>query len=261
MFRRSFAVCCLVLAAATPRAQAQTLNQDHGRYDAADVDKGRRLYGTQCRACHGVAGDNVQGIDLRLGRFRTTASASDEALAGVITSGVPGKGMPGFRFQPGDMTSIVAFIRSGFDEASLSTKVGDAARGRSLFDGRAECATCHRVNGRGPRLAPDLSSIGATRTLASLQRSILQPTASLLPINRPVRIVTKDGRTLKGRRLNEDTYTVQIADDQGRLHSLTKADLKQFVVETTASMPSYETRLAPDEVADVIAYLVSLKGL
>ena len=90
---------------------------------------------------------------------------------------------------------------------------------------------------------------------------MLQPTESLLPINRPVRIVTKDGRAIRGRRLNEDTYTVQIIDDQERLQSLTKADLKQFTVETTASMPSYQNRLSADELSDVIAYLVSLKGL
>ena len=64
-------------------------------------------------------------------------------------------------------------------------------------------------------MAPDLSDIGAIRTLAALQRTLLDPTESLLPINRPVRIVTKDGRTIRGRRLNEDTYTVQLIDDAG----------------------------------------------
>ena len=77
----------------------------------------------------------------------------------------------------------------------------------------------------------------------------------MLPINRPVRVVTKDGRTIRGRRLNEDTYTVQLIDDQERLLSLVKADLKEFVVETTAPMPSYQGRLTTDEMADVMAYL------
>jgi small nuclear ribonucleoprotein (snRNP)-like protein len=106
-----------------------------------------------------------------------------------------------------------------------------------------------------------LSDIGAIRTLAALQRALLQPTESLLPINRPVRVVTKDGRTFRGRRLNEDTYTVQLIDEQERLHSLNKTDLKQFTVETTAVMPSFQGRLTTDEIADVIAYLVTLKGL
>jgi putative heme-binding domain-containing protein len=238
---------------------AQVLDQDHGQYSRADVEAGQRLYGPQCQVCHGANGDGVPGIDLKLGRFRR--SSSDEDLARVITSGVPGTGMPAFVLRPEELTSLVAFIRAGFDPASASVRVGDAARGRALFEGSAECAQCHRVNGRGPRLAPDLSDIGAIRTLAALQRALLTPDEALLPIHRPVRIVTSDGRTLRGRRLNEDTYTVQIIDEQENLRSLDKAGLRELVVETKAAMPSYAERLTPDELADVIAYLVSLRGL
>ena len=235
------------------------VNQDHGQYDAAVIEAGRRLYGQQCRACHGNTGDGVPAVDLKVGRF--SSADNDEAIAKVITGGVPGKGMPGFTFDPREVTSLVAFIRAGFDEASLSIKLGNPQRGRALFEGKGECAGCHRVNGKGPRLAPDLSDIGAIRTASSLQRSLLQPTESLLPINRPVRVVMKDGRTLKGRRLNEDTYSVQIIDAQERLLSLEKTDIKQLVVETTASMPSYQGRLTPDELADLLGYLASLRGL
>jgi putative heme-binding domain-containing protein len=238
---------------------AQVLDQDHGQYSRADVEAGQRLYGPQCQVCHGANGDGVPGIDLKLGRFRR--AASDEDLARLITSGVPGTGMPAFVLRPAELTAVIAFIRAGFDPASASVRVGDAARRRALFGGRAEGAGCHRVYGRGPRLAPDLSDIGAIRTLAALQRALLTPDESLLPIHRPVRIVTNQGRTLRGRRLNEDTYTVQIIDEQENLRSLAKDDLRELVVETEPAMPSYEERLTADELADVIAYLVSLKGL
>lgn len=258
--KRFLAPLLAVLVVATGwRGLHAQVNQDHGQYDAAVIEAGRRLYGQQCRACHGNTGDGVPAVDLKLGRFST--SDNDEAIAKVITSGVPGRGMPGFTFEPREVTSLVAFIRAGFDEASLSIKLGSAPRGRAVFEGKGACATCHRVNGKGPRLAPDLSDIGAIRTASALQRSLLQPTESLLPINRPVRIVTRDGRTLKGRRLNEDTYTVQIIDDQERLLSLAKSDIKQLVVETTASMPSYQGRLTPEELADLLGYLASLRGL
>jgi putative heme-binding domain-containing protein len=238
---------------------AQVLDQDHGQYSRADVEAGQRLYGPQCQVCHGAQGDGVPGIDLKLGRFRR--ASSDEDLARVITSGVPGTGMPAFVLRPDELTAVVAFIRAGFDPASASVRVGDATRGRTLFEGRGECAGCHRVNGRGPRLAPDLSDIGAIRTLAALQRALLTPDESLLPIHRAVRIVTRDGTTLRGRRLNEDTYTVQIIDEQENLHSLAKADLRELDVATDARMPAYGDRLTSDELADVIAYLVSLKGI
>jgi putative heme-binding domain-containing protein len=254
----SFVALCFAVTISV-QIKAQLLDQDHGQYSRAYVEAGQRLYGPQCQVCHGANGDGVPGVDLKLGRFRR--ASSDEDLARVITSGVPGTGMPPFVLRPAELTSVIAFIRAGFDPASAAVRVGDAARGRALFEGRAECASCHRVNGVGPRLAPDLSDIGAIRTLAALQRALLTPNESLLPIHRPVSIVTKDGRTLRGRRLNEDTYSVQIIDEQENLLSLAKADLRELTIATTAAMPSYAGRLTQDELADVVAYLVSLKGL
>jgi putative heme-binding domain-containing protein len=253
------AIAIAITVSVDVEISAQVLDQDHGQYSRADIEAGQRLYGPQCQVCHGANGDGVPGIDLKLGRFRR--SSSDDDLARVITTGVPGTGMPAFVLRPEELTSVIAFIRAGFDPASAAVRVGDAARGRTLFEGRADCAQCHRVNGRGPRLAPDLSDIGAIRTLAALQRALLTPNEALLPIHRPVRIVTRDGQRIRGRRLNEDTYSVQIIDEQENLRSLAKAELRELTVETTASMPSYADRLTEDELADVIAYLVSLKGL
>jgi cytochrome c oxidase cbb3-type subunit 3 len=240
-------------------AGAQVLNQDHGQYSRSDVEAGQRLYGSQCQVCHGVNGDTVPGIDLKFGKFRRVSS--DEDIVRTVTTGIPAVGMPAFVFQPPELTAIVAFIRAGFDPGSAAVRVGDARRGAALFNGKAECSTCHRVNGHGPRAAPDLSDIGAIRTLAALQRAVLEPNEALLPIHRPVEIVTKSGETIRGRRLNEDTLSVQLIDDHERLRSLDKADLRRYTVETKAAMPSYKDRLTGDEVADLIAYLTSLKGL
>ncbi len=261
MMRVLSLVGVVIATALTPNVaiHAQVLEQDHGQYSRADIEAGQRLYGPQCQVCHGANGDGVPGIDLKLGRFRRVSS--DQDLARTITTGVAGTGMPPFVLRPEELTAIVAFIRAGFDPASSAVRVGDSARGRALFVGKADCASCHRVNGVGPRLAPDLSDIGSIRTLAALQRALLTPTESLLPIHRPVRAVLKNGRTLRGRRLNEDTYYVQLVDDQEKLHSLGKSDLRELVVETRSAMPSYADRLTQDELADVIAYLVSLKGL
>ena len=82
----------------------------------------------------------------------------------------------------------------------------------------------------------------------------------MMPINRPVRVVTKDGTVINGRRLNEDTYRVQLIDDRERLHSLLKADLREFTIAKTSPMPSYKDTLTPAEIADLLAYLLSLKG-
>ena len=83
----------------------------------------------------------------------------------------------------------------------------------------------------------------------------------MLPLNRPLRAVTRDGEVVTGRRLNEDTYTVQIFDERERLVSLDKADLRELTVLAASPMPSYAETLNEAELADLLAYLVTLKGL
>jgi len=199
----------------------------------------------------------VDGVDLRRGLFRT--ASSDDDLRRVITTGVGGGQMPAFDLQPFELDGVVAYIRAGFDPSGVAVKVGDASRGQVLFAGSGGCASCHRVNGQGPRTAPDLSEIGVVRTPAALQRTLLDPSATLLPINRPIRAVTRDGETIRGRRLNEDTYTVQLIDSEERLRSLVKADLVEYEVSETPVMTP--TTLSSDEVADLIGYLLTLRGL
>ena len=82
----------------------------------------------------------------------------------------------------------------------------------------------------------------------------------MMPINRPVRIVTRDGKTYSGRRLNEDTYTVQIIDEQETLISLDKSAIRDLEVSKTSPMPAATEKLSSDELADLIAYLLSLRG-
>ena len=137
---------------------------------------------------------------------------------------------------------------------------GDVASGQAIFDTKGQCLNCHQVGIRGSHKGPDLSDIGSTRNVGFLQQSLMDPTSRMMPINRPVRIVTKDGKTINGRRLNEDTFTVQIIDDQERLLTLAKADLREFTILKASPMPSFTNTLTPQEMADVVAYLASLKG-
>jgi putative heme-binding domain-containing protein len=244
--------CLLLTIVGRPAMAAQ---QDH-QYSTSDIEAGLKLYTAECSLCHGPNGDLMSGIDLRRGRFRR--AVSDDDLARVITNGVPDAGMPAFKLQGAEVTALIAFIRAGFDVSGAAVKIGDPGRGKALFAGKAGCATCHRVNGVGPRTAPDLSDIGASRTAPALQRSLLDPSSAMWPINRPVRITTRDGKTFRGRRLNEDSYTVQIIDDQERLLTFVKGDLREFEVSTKSTMPA-ATALSSAELSDVIAYLLTLK--
>lgn len=232
--------------------------QHPGEYSPKDVEGGSRLYTAQCITCHGPTGDGVAGIDLRRNSFKSISS--DDDLRRVITGGVAGTGMPKFALSAEEQNGLVAYIRAGFDVAGRAAKVGDAARGKRVYDTKGGCATCHRAGGAGARKGPDLSDIGSLRSASMLQQALTEPTGSMLPINRPVRLVTKDGKTINGRRLNEDTYSVQLLDENGKLTSVLKADLKEFQVLTASPMPSFNGKLTPDEISDLVAYLLSLKG-
>lgn len=245
----------LSVGALGPGALAQSRT---GEYAQADIQYGSQIYTAQCTTCHGVNGNLISGVNFRAGQFRRVSSDFDLRI--IVTTGIPGTAMPPFRFDAAELAGIVAYVRNMRDFDARGVAVGDPVHGRALFEGVGTCASCHRINGKGPRLAPDLSAIGAMRSAGALQRSLLDPNGSMLPENRSVRATTRNGKVISGRRLNEDTYSVQLIDDQERLVSLAKADLREYTVIKTSSMPSYKDKFNSQELADVVAYLLSLKG-
>src|SRR5579883_465100 len=227
-------------------------------YAAADIAHGARVYAENCDRCHGADGAGVSGVDFRTGKFRN--ADTDRQLAMVIGRGFPTAGMPAFTLDTADMTGVIAYLRNINNLDRGSIPAGDADRGRRVFGGKGACLSCHRVKDKGSRQAPDLSDIGATRSAGTLERSLINPQEQLFPINRAVHIVTREGTAINGRRLNEDTYTVQLADEDGRLVSLSKSDLRQYTISTKAAMPSFKGELTRDELADLLSYLLTLKG-
>jgi putative heme-binding domain-containing protein len=240
----------LILSLAIPLAAQQ-------RY-TADVENGSRLYRNNCFACHGPEGASIPGIDFRRGQFKRVSS--DEDLLRTISTGVPGTAMPPTAISDANKLALVAYIRSLHDAVTAAAGSGDAARGRGLFEGKGGCLTCHRVNGKGSRAAPDLSEVGAIRAPGYIEQSILNPAESVLPEHRYVRVVTKQGTTITGRRLNEDTHTLQMIDQDDRLRSFLKTDLREFTLLPNTNMPSYQGKFSSAEVADLVTYLLSLKG-
>jgi putative heme-binding domain-containing protein len=248
-------IAAAALAAATGPLAAQ---QHAGAYTPADVENGARLFGMHCSTCHGVEGDMVPTVNLRKGVFRL--GSSDEDLMRTISKGVPGTAMNAHNFNPSDLGALVAYIRSMRDFGSRPVAVGDARIGRLLFEGKGECLSCHRVNGQGSRFAADLSEVGAIRSAEALQRALMDSSGAVQAGRRFVRAVTADGRVVNGRRLNEDTFTVQLIDDQGRLVSLTKSGLRDYAVSKTSPVLSSKYKLTAEDRAHLIAYLAELKG-
>src|SRR4051812_26698738 len=197
----------IVLALATAQAPLHD-----AQYPDADIAYGAKLYASKCVECHGPQGDGIGGVNLRSGKFRN--AVIDRDLERFIRTGSPA-GMPAFALDSAEMAGVIAYLRNMNAFDSVSVKTGDAARGRAIFEGKGSCTSCHRAGAVGSLTGPNLSDVGAARSAGSIQRSLIDPTSQMMPINRPVRVVMKDGAAVTGRRLNEDTYSVQLLDDGG----------------------------------------------
>ena len=135
---------------------------------------------------------------------------------------------------------------------------GDAVRGQAVYEGKGNCASCHRIKGTGSRIGPDLSEVGARRP-EQLTTKLIDPSAEINAANRPYRVVLKNGTAVNGRLLNLDTFTVQMIDEKENLRSFVKTDLREFAFVEKSPMPSYQGKLSAQEMADVVAYLSTLR--
>ena len=249
--RLSVAALTVLLAAGVVSAQQRV-------YIPAEIENGAWVYQANCAVCHGADGDGVAGTNFGVGRIRR--ASSDDELVRIIIGGIPGTPMPPSNFSEGQAATIVAYLRSMATIATAAA-TADAGRGRTIFESKGQCLTCHSVNGNGARVGPSLTDIGAVRRSNELERSLLEPDAEIRAENRSVRAVTRDGATITGRLLNQDSFSLQLLDAANdRLVSVAKSNLREYAVLRNSPMPSYRDKLSPQELADVVSYLASLKG-
>ena len=246
---------CLVVALMVGSA-APALAQAPAQAGGPPPPNGERLYMENCSDCHGPEGDTVPNVDLGHGRFRR--ATTDPELIGIVLRGIPNTTMPPHNFSEAEAAAIVRFLREKASRAAATA--GNAAAGRTIFAGKGTCTGCHRVSGTGSRLGPDLSDIGRLRNSTDIERAIVEPDFMVVPSNRFVRLVTRDGAMITGRLLNQDTFNVQVRDSKEQLRTLPRADLKEVAFIDKSPMPSFRDKLTPSEIADLVSYLVSLQG-
>ena len=253
---------------------AAPVAQQHG-YTDAQIAEGRMLYQNNCGRCHNNDGAGVVGVEL-FKQFRR--ATTDDDIAKLIQNGIAGTSMPSHRFSTPQALSVVAFLRSMVGAtpgaAAITTGrrssglAGDATRGKTIFTGKGGCATCHKAEHAGGTTGPDLSEAGVIRDFgfgpippdpAVLEQSILEPNADITPAYRVFQVTPKTGAPIRGTLLNQDTFSVQMHDEAKNLRSFLRSDLKDAGF-LPSPMPSSQGRLTPQEVADVVSYLLTLKG-
>jgi putative heme-binding domain-containing protein len=219
-----------------------------------DWARAKRVFDANCAGCHGPEGVGGKGPALAVAKL--SRARTDEQLAAVIADGIPGTVMPpSWHLGTDGVTLAVAYVRKLGAGATPPKVDGDVAKGRALFTAKG-CTGCHDI-GYGPNLA----SIGARRTAASLRESVTDPAADVADDFLPVRIVTRLGQKVEGIRVNEDTFTIQVIEPSGRYTSFRKdslAKLDKLIGES--NMPSYKTLFSEIELRDLVAYLSSLRG-
>ena len=225
---------------------------------AADVEQGKKLYGGRCAGCHGPAGDGGKGANLAVALL--PRGATDRDLYSVIRYGLVETEMPSSLMPEREIWQVAAFVRT-LGRLQSEASSGDAKRGAALVSGKGGCLRCHAIGVLGGRMGPALSDVGARRSPGYLRAKLMDPAGDVPESFRLVELKTRSGTAVTGVRLSEDTWSIQVMDFGDRLHSFWKEDLAELKANRRTPMPSYRDRLKADELQDVVAYLVGLRGV
>jgi cytochrome c oxidase cbb3-type subunit 3 len=251
---RTFALIAAV-AVASGGAAGQTFSQAAG---------GKQLFDALCTDCHGVngTGDEAPAINHPLG-------ADEAALKKIIRDGAPERGMPRVRrFTEEEVETLAVYVRTLGNGAPVKL-AGDAGKGRAVYQ-KLDCQACHTIGGQGGVLGPELTKIGQRRAASYLKQAVLEPGSVRskgvqgILLNGfseylPVSVVAKNGSETRGIRINEDSFTIQMRDANGKLYSFRKSELVNVDKQVARSlMPSYKDKLSAGDADDLVAYLVSL---
>lgn len=252
------ALAAALVAAAGPAAPAEA--QENPFDTRVDVRMGERAFRAQCGRCHGrdARGNDETGApDLTTGQFSRVSS--DAGMFQVIREGIDGTAMIGVSPRASDQTvwQIVSYVNSLNLDPEDFDLPGDAGRGEQVYAG-ANCSTCHMIRGAGGRTGPDLSTVGSRLDPDEMTASLTDPNAEVAPRWWTMRIQRADGSTIEGLRMNEDTFTIRIMDEDENLWSFMKSEVRSFERVKTSTMPAAEDLTAGD-VDDLVAYLFSLR--
>lgn len=255
----------------TPGVGADDKNPFAG--DAKAAKLGEFQFRVNCAFCHGLsAKGGGRGPDLT--KARKKHGNSDADLFRTISQGVAGTAMPagtaggiGVGMTDDEIWQVITYIRSVQVKAP-EKPIGDGAHGKELFFGKARCATCHMVEGKGGRLGPDLTDVGTARATEYIVDSVRNPSRRLaqgvaeamkeFPQEyETITVLTLEGKRITGVAMNEDSFTVQMMDADEKIYLFEKDKLKSFEKSRESLMPPYDARMLSDkELDDIMAFLL-----
>jgi len=222
--------------------------------DPVAIAAGQKLFLASCAGCHGPTGDGGRGPNLR--ERGAWHPLEDDTMFTIIQKGLAGADMPPLDRPEGELWQIVAFDRSLTAPAIDTDVPGDPKAGGQVFWTKGNCSNCHMIGGKGGFLGPDLTNVGALRSVNDIRNSIVDPSERGVTEYQPVKITFRKGGTLEGICRNRTNYAMQVIDRAGKIHRVDMGEVEAIVFRKTSMMPAnYKTRLTAEEMTDLVAFL------
>ena len=132
---------------------------------------------------------------------------------------------------------------------------GDVARGKEMF--KKHCTKCHMHSGEGNKIGPDLTDM-AVHPKIELLTHIIDPSRSVEGNFRTYSVITEDGRILTGMLTAESRTAIELADTEGKRHSLQRSDIEDLLASKKSLMPDgFEKQVTKQELTDLLEFLTS----
>jgi putative membrane-bound dehydrogenase-like protein len=144
--------------------------------------------------------------------------------------------------------------------AVLIKSRGDAARGKSVFNGLAKCNTCHIVDGAGKEVGPNLSQIGSKLSREAFFESILFPSAGISHNYESWTAATVDGNVITGIKVSETPTELVLRGSDSISRTLKKSEIDDLKKQPISLMPAdLQKTMTAEELIDVVEYVQTLK--
>jgi len=232
------------------------------RAEESNTGQGAQRFMEYCAGCHGAdgrGGDRAPSLVAP----SNAAKRSDSELFRIVHDGTKG-GMPPFaQIGEANIAAVLQYVRRlvGAEASTGAADVavtGDAAAGRALYFGKAQCSNCHLMHGKGGFIAGNLTNYGRSRAADVILQEITNPDNPLAPSSQVAIVTTSTGEKITGVLRNEDAFTVALQTEDGRFHLMARGDVTDVHYTERSLMPrDYGKRLTSRELNDIVSFLIA----
>ena len=185
--------------------------------------------------------------------------ANGNLIGPVILNGRPNKGMPALHLSDQQVADIAAFLHYRQEQGLASARLpknyalkwlltGNAAAGKSCFNGAGKCKDCHSPSG-------DLAQVATKYSPMELEWRMLYPSGA----HRTVIVTLPSGKVLQGPLERLDEFTVALRDSSGWYRSFPRDQVKVNVHDPLSAHRELLSKLTQADVHNLFAYMETLK--